>query len=371
MKSTSVRAAYKGKQVTICFATDAKYASCLGVAIQSIICHATEGKRYDICVLHTGLTQERVRQIERMSRENISIRFFRVDEMVRPKEIERLHATPRFPKEACFRFLIPQLFRGKRKVLYMDCDVVVTRDVATLYETRLTADQYFGVVHDTFVRYSVEKGDGYYREELELAEPGDYFQSGIMLMNLTALERDGIVRKLKLAMQQTKDLRFPDQDILNMVCAGHVRYLDGRWNVEYHVPLCAPDYGEVMTPEEVAEYERNYDDPWILHFCGSRKPWVNPTYPLSEIFWKYARQSPFYEELLYHNILLNARREFTKALTNREGAKTVRIEPQSPAAKSSTVPTPRTGRSREASHKKTDNTSSKNRIKTTNTDSES
>ena len=344
--------AYKQNQVTICFTTDAKYAACMGVAIWSIICHATEGKRYDICVLHTGLARARVRQIERMSRENISIRFFRVDEMLRPKEIEWLHATPRFPKEACFRFLIPHLFRGRRKVLYMDCDVVVMRDIATLYETRLTANQYFGAVHDTLVLYWLHQGNNHYFEKtLLLAEPENYFQSGIMLMNLTALERDGIVKKLKLAMRQTKDLRFPDQDILNMVCAGHVRYLDGRWNVEYHVPLCAPDYGEVMAPEEVAEYERNYDDPWILHFCGSRKPWVNPTYPLSEIFWKYARQSPFYEELLYHNILFNARREFTKALTDREGAETAKIESQSPTV------------SRAASHKKTGNPSSQKQNK--------
>ena len=313
MDTPQIKAAYKENQVTVCFATDAKYAAYMGVAIHSIICHATEGKRYDICVLHAGLTRARVRQIERMSQENISIRFFRVDEMVQPEEIEWLHATPRFPKEACFRFLIPQLFRGRRKVLYMDCDVVVMRDIATLYETRLTANQYFGAVHDTLVLYWLHQENDYFKRKLLLAKPENYFQSGILLMNLSALERDGIASKLKLAMQQTKDLRFPDQDILNMVCAGHVRYLDGRWNVEYHVPLWAPNYGEVMTQKEVTEYEKSYDDPWILHFCGGKKPWTNPSYPLSELFWKYARQSPFYEELLYHNIWLNTRREL-KAL---------------------------------------------------------
>ena len=37
----------------------------------------------------------------------------------------------------------------------------------------------------------------------------------------------------------------------------------------------------------------------VLHFTTGVKPWNNPTMPLSDKFWKYARNTPFYEQILY------------------------------------------------------------------------
>lgn len=315
---TTITPAFKGRQITICFAVDRRYLPALGVAIQSIINHASELKKYDICVLHAGLEQARARKLERMSRKNVAIRFFCVNEMVGQDRVAQLYATRRFPKEACFRFFIPKVFGKIRKVLYMDCDVVVNRDVAELFGEHLSNEAYMGIVHDTYAIYTAHSDETYYREKLKLKQPRDYFQSGVMLLNLTAMRKDKVAKKILQTMEGAGNLRFPDQDVLNMVCEGHVQYLDGRWNVEYHIPLCAPNYRQVLTAEETAEYERCYADPWILHFCGSRKPWTNPMYPLSETFWGYARESPFYEELLYHNIQDNARRELSKVLAEQD-----------------------------------------------------
>ena len=314
MKKMHINPAYKGKQITICFATDTRYAPCMGVAIQSIICHSNDKKRYDICVLHSGISRTRIQQVKRMAQENVSIRFFCVDEMVKKERIEALYATPRFPKEACYRFFIPEFFRGKKKVLYMDCDVVVMRDVSELYDTCLGSDIYMGVVHDTFVRYSLANGDKYFKDNIRLKNPENYFQSGVLLLNLVSIKRGKVVEKLRRAMSHRKGLRFPDQDVLNIVCEKHVKYLDGRWNVEYHMPLCASNYREVMSPEEVVEYENNYADPWLLHFCGTKKPWMDPTCPHGDLFWEYARQTPFYEELLFRHIQENIRLEFKDML---------------------------------------------------------
>ena len=39
-----------------------------------------------------------------------------------------------------------------------------------------------------------------------------------------------------------------------------------------------------------------------MHYSGCYKPWKDPSVPLAHYFWKYARQTPFYEEFLFQNI---------------------------------------------------------------------
>ena len=55
------------------------------------------------------------------------------------------------------------------------------------------------------------------------------------------------------------------------------------------------DYEEVIKNEE---YSLSLIEPYILHFTGE-KPWNNPNLPYAEAFFKYARSSIFYEEVLY------------------------------------------------------------------------
>lgn len=42
--------------------------------------------------------------------------------------------------------------------------------------------------------------------------------------------------------------------------------------------------------------------PCILHLTGRQKPWSNPNQIFAEYFWKYARQTPFYEKIIYQNL---------------------------------------------------------------------
>ena len=45
-------------------------------------------------------------------------------------------------------------------------------------------------------------------------------------------------------------------------------------------------------------YFESRKNPKIVHYAGGEKPWVNASCDFSEIFWKEARQSIFYEMIL-------------------------------------------------------------------------
>lgn len=51
-----------------------------------------------------------------------------------------------------------------------------------------------------------------------------------------------------------------------------------------------------------ARYYREYcearKEPYIIHYAGYQKPWIELECDMAEFFWKYARKTPFYEVLI-------------------------------------------------------------------------
>ena len=84
-------------------------------------------------------------------------------------------------------------------------------------------------------------------------------------------------------------MRFPDQDLLNIALKDHVLEIDHQWNLFVG---CL----DLFYPAEVQKFILK--NPKIIHWAGREKPWKYPEIALSDYFWKYARQTPFYEEIL-------------------------------------------------------------------------
>ncbi|WP_199751094.1 hypothetical protein, partial [Brachyspira aalborgi] len=51
------------------------------------------------------------------------------------------------------------------------------------------------------------------------------------------------------------------------------------------------------------EKKEAFNNPVIIHWAGFMKPWIYSDANYSEYFWKYARMTPFYEDIIYRNVL--------------------------------------------------------------------
>ena len=49
------------------------------------------------------------------------------------------------------------------------------------------------------------------------------------------------------------------------------------------------------------EYMTAHANPKIIHYAGPDKPWNNPLADYAEAFWKYAKDSGYYEAIIYRN----------------------------------------------------------------------
>ena len=148
------------------------------------------------------------------------------------------------------RLLDPSIER----VLYLDCDILVRDDVATLYDWDMQGHP-IAAVRDTLGTWLVGGRDVRgNRDIFDVADP--YFNAGIVLIDLKGWREADIIGRMEQAFADGVMQRiYYDQDLLNLVFRNNWLSLPWRWNLIEPRP------------------EHESLDPAILHYTGTRKPW--------------------------------------------------------------------------------------------------
>lgn len=283
----------------IVFSSSEQFLPYCSVAISSIVNNSNPFINYDIFILHRGIPEHKQRQtigsLPKLN--NISIRFLQLQDI--SKQFD-LREEPEIKLETYFRLLIPEIFVNFNNVLYLDCDLVVIDDLAyflhlDLQDKLLAASRDIAEIGNI---YGKQQGaHEYVRGKLELKNANDYFNAGVLLINIKKF-RETFTSKYLLEFAEATKLRYQDQDSLNVLCEDKVKFISQKWNftadpVNQHVHWLAN-----FAPAFIArDYLKSESEPKIVHFNGPHKPWKNPTQKYAWYFWKFARFSPFYEEL--------------------------------------------------------------------------
>lgn len=286
--------------VPVVFAADNNYVPVLTVAMDSMMRNANPDRTYEVVVLNTdigGLKQQRMWQ-HFAKYKNMRLTFFNVWRMVKDYKLDTNNAH--ISVETYFRFLVQQILRAYDKVVYLDSDLVVNGDVSELFDTDL-GDNLIAAAHDVDYLANLNQPDGirmrYTTGVLQMKNPYDYFQAGVLVLNTGEMRRLHTVEEW-LQIATRPDFIYNDQDILNAECEGRVTYLPGRWNVTNNI------FGRVdklypWAPSQVFDdYQAGRANPQVVHYAGAIKPWQNASVDLGGYFWDYARQTPFYEQIL-------------------------------------------------------------------------
>lgn len=299
--------------VPIVFCTDDDYVFPLAVAIQSIIAHSTANNYYDILVLKKELNPQNEDLILNLIKEidNISIRFIDISTYINLYPESIFFKRAQFKAITYYRFLIPDLLNQYNKILYLDSDLVIIDDVAVLYNESLDNNLLAAAPDILLVQFAAARRntscwnipfDEYATRVLKMDDCSKYFQAGVMLLNLKELREYNFKEKFIQELKRIEKPPFVDQDVFNAVCYGKVKFLNLKWNHMYFIHDSSIFAGKVpkhMIEEFNYSYERNMS---ILHCAGPIKPWADPSQKFADIFWKYARMTPFYEQILYKNI---------------------------------------------------------------------
>lgn len=287
------------KEIPVVLAANNKYVPVLSVCLMSIVSHSSLSNIYGIYVFHTDIDAEN-RDVLRRQLElypNFKIEFVNVSFMLRGY---RLKAKEHITNETFFRFLSLEIMRNFSKILYIDCDTIVREDLAGLYRMEI-GDNLVGAASDPdFIGQCYSRNcdtDRYVRDVLGL-EPEEYFQAGVLVISVEKFLQKHTMEEL-LRMSEDNRYRYSDQDVLNIVCKGSWFNVGMGWNL---ITDC--DHSRVSNvicyaPERfLTEYENARKKPNLIHYAGFMKPWNKLGEDYGELFWKVARETPFYEQLL-------------------------------------------------------------------------
>ncbi|MCP9929586.1 glycosyltransferase family 8 protein [Cyanobium sp. AMD-g] len=150
------------------------------------------------------------------------------------------------------RFFIPEYLANVSRCIYLDTDLIVCSDLNELQLLDLHGKSSACVIDGGI---DTPQQQQRLREKLKLDNPHQYFNSGVIVMDLDAWRQHEIQAKALSVAQDNYDLLDQmDQDALNIVLAGDWLVLDPKWNTSK------------------GRADSNFSD-GIIHFLGKVKPW--------------------------------------------------------------------------------------------------
>ena len=285
------------KVVHLVYITDENYCLPTGVALTSLKKSKFLDSIYKVHIFASELSKDNKQRLSSLQREDFIVDIIDVEQDERFKSYTKrdgdLHVSP----AAILKFKIPAILSNVGKVLYMDGDVLVQDDLLELYNLDIKG-KYAAVVKDIlsernpkhlqFLHYPYKY----------------YFNSGMMLMNLTKMRKDNITDKL-VDYRINGINHFMDQDALNVVLGQKICFVNPKYNFLnkfydwWDAKQLSAFYGVVFPDTEVAAFKQAA----ILHLGSHEKPWKYEMGYLSELYDYYHKQSPYKDFVLKRDIL--------------------------------------------------------------------
>lgn len=293
--------------VPVVFAADDNYVPQLTTTVYSAMKNADPHYFYDVTVLQRNIAWDKQERLRGFFKQfpNMNLRFTNVDRELAGYDLSTNNAH--ISVETYYRFLIQKVLPFYDKVLYLDSDIIINGDIAKLYNIDLQGKM-LGAIRDIdfLANLNVKHGKrmGYAQTVLKMKNPYDYFQAGVLVLNTKAM-REHYTIKQWLTYASNPDFIYNDQDVLNAHCEGNVLYLPWEWNVVHD---CGGRVGNLFTqaPNDIYDaYMKSRSNPQIIHYAGFQKPWTDPDCDFASIYWRYARETPFYERLLKRVVKAN------------------------------------------------------------------
>lgn len=133
------------------------------------------------------------------------------------KEAPKPNQNTRFTPYAMIRLFADKLPTLPDRILYLDNDIIVRKNIDSFYAQDLTGIEFVGVL-DFFGRW-------FFHNQWKLF---DYINSGVLLLNLKYIKETGLFGRVRNLMR-TKKMFFPDQTALNKL-AKHKKIAPQRFN---------------------------------------------------------------------------------------------------------------------------------------------
>jgi len=258
--------------VLIYTAADGNYSLQAMVLLKSL--NLTQTSPFRLIIFGNGWSKRNLSELRQLKRSDCEVEQIEIA----PSAFRGMQLSHGFPLATTYDIIAPRHFLGTDdRMLYMDADVVVLKDLHTLYQSELTTPVSACIDAHIVFAGSPTMWRPWQEERNDPMTP--YLNTGVMLINGVQW-RDLAITERCLELMRTYNLPCADQDALNLVLRGNFSALPPCFNLMPYHFLRQWRYLDLVSP--VSEIEAAIREPSILHFHRSflGKPWnIGCTHP--------------------------------------------------------------------------------------------
>lgn len=243
---------------------DTHYVNHCGVMLGSLFLHNRQ-ERFHIHIINTHVKTEDKKRLSDFCLQYQAITsFYDVDFSI-------IQNFPIKEKDHLSLAAYLRLFMGEllphdiKKVIYLDCDLIVINSIAELWNTNI----------EQVAVAAVEERPPYDTQSpatLGYPQEYSYFNSGVMLVNLAMWRKEKLLEQCKdFISKYPERIRLHDQDVLNALLYQKRKFISIRWNVMDFFLFTHP----LVQERRMDDLNSAIRKPAIIHFTGKRKPWAH------------------------------------------------------------------------------------------------
>lgn len=221
------------QSIHVCFAiydpynTYSKY---LGAAICSLLVNAGSA-HVTIHIIHDNtLSEADKKKFDHLVKQyNKSIVFHCIDN----SEFQSVsYLVDNYTIGALYRLKIPEIMPvNLDKIIYLDCDLIVHLNIVELWKLNIE-DYAIAACIDPYVNANRTLLPTELRNLIEKTEGAQYFNSGVLVMNLKKIRSQGNLFQVSMNfLANNPQCKFPDQDAFNYIFCKQVLFIDKKYNL--------------------------------------------------------------------------------------------------------------------------------------------
>ncbi len=272
--------------INIVSACDNNYAQHLGVMITSLLENTESRENVDFFVIDGGVSTRNKECLRAcVEKYGSRIRFLEL----KPELYQDFKTQSYFGYATYFRIFIPEIVDDSvRKVIYLDCDMVIKGDIRQLWENDIS-EYFVAAVEDV----GIDIGGDFattVKKCIGISRKGKYFNAGVLLINLDKWRADNTSETIrKFLIDNREKIHFADQDGLNAVFKDRWLRLPMEWNQQ-------ADILDLLQRNRIdrSDLMKAALNPMIIHYTKQVKPWhYKYCHPLKEEYQRYLRLTPW------------------------------------------------------------------------------
>jgi lipopolysaccharide biosynthesis glycosyltransferase len=261
--------------IQLALAFDKGYLTPFYTLLTSIFQH-NSGNLVTLHVIATGLTKVEEQDIvDFVINTGGDIKFYVIENIDVTQFVMPDHEVTYLSPAIYYRLFFPFLIKNVSRLLYIDVDTLVVGDLQEVFSFDMKGCP-AAAVTDT---------DMPIRSELGIFSTKEYFNSGVLLIDIPAWKNQHITEKALQVIQEKPQLikQYPDQDALNIALKNNWLKLPVAYNLM-----------RLYVPNEVPkrQFSKFINEQKIIHYNG-KKPWNSDCeHRLRYVYQQYARLSP-------------------------------------------------------------------------------